>query len=222
MLTMADVSQQFPSMAGGSLDMKESISIYCHAHCSDDSTTCSTTDETRLSVSTSSETDSNGVPEHMSPQELMSFQQMLPQEPRTTVVIKNLVPQCTREVLVGFLDAMGFEGTYDMVYMPTCFDTLESHQFAFVDFLSEEIAMQFEKHLHGVALKRFFGDQLCEIAWSDCQGLQANIRNYRNSPVMHTSVPAACKPQLFVDGLPVPFPAPTKRISKPRRNRRTR
>jgi hypothetical protein len=178
---------------------------------SSDHSTCSTADERSPSDSTNSDAESSGTIEHASPQ-----------GPRTTIVIKNAMPECTREMLLSFLNAVGFEDTYDMVYLPMCFETKRCHQFAFVNFLAEEIALKFMSHLQGVAVKVFSGEQRCEIVWSDCQGLKANIENYRNSPVMHKSVPQECKPQLFVGGHPVPFPAPTKKIIKPRRNRRER
>merc|ERR1719476_941661 len=100
-----------------------------------------------------------------------------------------------------------------------CFKSKKGFHYAFVNFLSGETALQFETQLHGFAAPAYFGEQCCEITWSDCQGLEDTIAKYRNSPVMHPTVPEECKPLLFDNGKVVPFPKPTKAIPRPRRNR---
>jgi hypothetical protein len=53
--------------------------------------------------------------------------------------------------------------------------------------------------------------------WSECQGLQANVRKFRNSPLMHKSIPLDCKPTMYgLSGDRLPFPRPTKSIPRPR------
>jgi hypothetical protein len=42
--------------------------------------------------------------------------------------------------------------------------------------------------------------------------LRNQVELYRNSPVMHHSVPDACKPILLRNGVRIPFPAPTARL----------
>jgi hypothetical protein len=54
-------------------------------------------------------------------------------------------------------------------------------------------------------------------AWSTCQGLGENVERYRNSPLMHDSVPMECKPAMYDhSGNRIMFPRPIKAISKPR------
>jgi hypothetical protein len=132
-------------------------------------------------------------------------------KPFTQVVIKNLRHDFTRAKFLDFLRTAGYEDKYDMVYLPTSFETGKCYHYAFVNFLSEQIAQQFHAQLQGCADEDFFGQQHCEVSWSDCQGLPDIIEKYRNSPMMHPSVPDECKPMLFVDGRAVPFPAPTKK-----------
>merc|ERR1719487_1853703 len=53
----------------------------------------------------------------------------------------------------------------------------------------------------------------CEVSWSQPQqGLSEHIERYRNSPVIHESIPVEYKPRLFQNGREVPFPPPTKFI----------
>merc|ERR1739848_343762 len=59
--------------------------------------------------------------------------------------------------------------------------------------------------------------KICEVSWANPnQGQYENVERYRNSPVMHESVPDAFKPRLFVNGMRIAFPPPTKRVRAPR------
>jgi hypothetical protein len=140
-------------------------------------------------------------------------------EAHSTIVIKNLVVDCTRKDIEGFLNAAGFAGLYDLVYLPLDFKSKKCFHYAFVNFISEGVALQFEAGLNGFQNEKLFGDKCCDISWSDCQGVEAAVEYYRNSPVMHPDVPEECKPVLYANGKVLPFPAPTKAIAKPRRNR---
>lgn len=58
---------------------------------------------------------------------------------------------------------------------------------------------------------------MCHVAWNDKQqGLPALVERYRNSPVMHASVPEECKPVIISDGRRAPFPAPTQKVKAPK------
>lgn len=48
------------------------------------------------------------------------------------------------------------------------------------------------------------------------QGREAHVERYRNSPVMHPSVPEPYKPIILQGGERIPFPAPTKMPKAPR------
>ncbi|CAE7939289.1 unnamed protein product, partial [Symbiodinium sp. KB8] len=57
---------------------------------------------------------------------------------------------------------------------------------------------------------------VCEVGWSGPhQGFKAHVERYRNSPVMHRSVPDAYKPIIFQDGVRQNFPRPTRKIKAP-------
>jgi|Transcript_116363 hypothetical protein len=140
-------------------------------------------------------------------------------QPQTTVMIRNLVETCTRQMLLDFLNHQGFEKQFDMVYLPLKFCSKLCFHYAFVNFTTEEVTKRFIKDLQGYKGAEAFGEQACDISMSvDNQGLAAAIKRYRNSPVMHPSVPDECKPLIFKDGKPIPFPPPTKNIRKPRKD----
>mmetsp|Transcript_37822 Transcript_37822/g.66661 ORF Transcript_37822/g.66661 Transcript_37822/m.66661 type:complete len:108 (+) Transcript_37822:445-768(+) len=58
---------------------------------------------------------------------------------------------------------------------------------------------------------------IAEATWNEPRRTREQyIERYRNSPIMHDSVPDEHRPALFEDGKRVPFPEPTKVIRRPR------
>lgn len=86
-------------------------------------------------------------------------------------------------------------------------------RYATMNFTSHQAALEAAERLQGQAV----ADGALAVSWNEpLQGLREHIRRYRNSPVMHESVPQACKPLLFRGGLRQAFPAPTRVLKRPR------
>lgn len=110
---------------------------------------------------------------------------------------------------------------------------------AFVNFISPSASHEFR------CLAAEFEKQELILSWADVQGLEEQIKRYRNSPVMHRgqglarvltsrvgcqaapdlaesslprhrNVPEAYKPIIFKDGVRMPFPAPSEWIKPPK------
>eukprot|EP00927_Polykrikos_kofoidii_P040276 TRINITY_DN34464_c0_g1_i1.p1 TRINITY_DN34464_c0_g1~~TRINITY_DN34464_c0_g1_i1.p1 ORF type:complete len:332 (+),score=62.58 TRINITY_DN34464_c0_g1_i1:36-998(+) len=144
-------------------------------------------------------------------------------EERNTVMIRNLPETYTRTMLTNLLDSEGFFGTYDFVYLPTNFRTEASFGYAFVNFVTQQAAVASASHFEGFRQWGVPSERVGEVSWSDMhQGLKAHVDRYRNSPVMHDSVPDEHKPAVFMSGRRVPFPAATKRLRVPRVRRQER
>jgi len=139
---------------------------------------------------------------------------------QTTLIIQNLVVHCNRRMLLDFMDGHGFQGRYDLIYLPQRFAGKGCFHYAFVNFVTECMALEFRECLNGCDETDMFGDMSAEISWSQCQGLEASIEKFRNSSVMHPSVHDECKPLLIKDGKVVPFPKPTRKIRQDKRNRK--
>eukprot|EP00418_Pyrodinium_bahamense_P070883 CAMPEP_0179088044 /NCGR_PEP_ID=MMETSP0796-20121207/40036_1 /TAXON_ID=73915 /ORGANISM="Pyrodinium bahamense, Strain pbaha01" /LENGTH=407 /DNA_ID=CAMNT_0020785561 /DNA_START=74 /DNA_END=1297 /DNA_ORIENTATION=- len=140
-------------------------------------------------------------------------------KPKTTVLLRNLPTDFTRETLLELLEDEGFEGTFDFVYLPMDFGANTCLGYAFVNFVSSNDAQRCW-HIFG-GYTGWASDKVCEVTWGEpCQGLQAHLDRYRNSPVMHKSIPEEWKPLVFKDGVRAPFPPPTKSISAPKLRRR--
>lgn len=136
---------------------------------------------------------------------------------RTTVMLRNLPNNYTRRMLLQLLDEEDFEGQYNFLYLPIDFGTAACLGYAFVNCISEVQAQRLIRSFQGFSAWRVRTRKLGRASWSDPhQGLQANVERYRNSPVMHESVPQDFKPIVFKDGVPVPFPKPTKKVRAPR------
>lgn len=141
----------------------------------------------------------------------------IPNDDRTTLMFRNLPNNYNRSTLLHMLDSEGFKATYNLVYLPTDFRNFAGFGYAFVNFESHEDARRAKMSFQGFARWRVPSRKTCDVVWSGpVQGLLAHTERYRNSPVMHDSVPDEYKPAVFEDGIRVPFPEPTKRIRPPR------
>lgn len=146
--------------------------------------------------------------------------EIAPRSPQTTLIVRNLVGDCTKKMLMEFINRCGFSKKYDLLYLPQRFAGGGCFHYAFVNFVTEGAARAFQSSLHGRGDTEMFGDAIAEVEWSECQGLKANIAKFRNSSVMHSSVDETCKPSLLHNGKVVPFPRPTKKIKPDRKNRK--
>lgn len=123
---------------------------------------------------------------------------------RTTLVLRKLPANVTRSSLVEMLDMAGLKGLYDFVYLPMDFKKGKVFGYAIINFVTHTCAEQATLH---------FGGADANINWSDShQGLDELIQRYRDSPIMHSSMPEMCKPIILSNGMPAPFPHPTKNI----------
>lgn len=128
------------------------------------------------------------------------------------------IPSCFhRQSLLDALDANGFSGDYDFVYLPIDFQSGAGLGYAFVNMTCGQRAEELIDKLHGFADWQSSSTQkVLEICWSDPhQGLATLLDRYRNSRVMHGSVPDEYKPVLFSNGARIAFPRHTKRIRPP-------
>ncbi|CAE8586562.1 unnamed protein product [Polarella glacialis] len=144
----------------------------------------------------------------------------LQEQDPTTLILRNLPKSYTRDMLLRLLRDQGFATSFDFIYLPLNFQGWSGFGYAFVNFRSHS------ESLRATGVFQDFQDKECQdwtnpcqVGWaSPLQGLAAHVDRYRNSPVMSEEVPDACRPMLFKDGMPIPFPAPTKRVRMPRRH----
>jgi len=137
--------------------------------------------------------------------------------PRTTLMLRNLPDGFTRADLLSLLHDQGFAGRYDFLYMPIDFRTHVALGYAFVNMVAPLDAIRLREQLDGFTGWSMPSTRACNTSWSQPhQGLEAHVARYRNSPLMHESVPDEYRPVLMSGGVRVPFPPPTKKIKPPR------
>lgn len=130
---------------------------------------------------------------------------------RTTVMLRGLAETMDRDALMNILRMTSFHSSFDFVYLPGDFNTLQSQGFAFINFVDHKTAQKFQQ-----VLPRELGTDV-QVLWSDKeQGIDENVARYRNSPVMHNSLPEQFRPVLMRNGAMVNFPKPTKAIKAPK------
>merc|ERR1712032_622430 len=120
-------------------------------------------------------------------------------------------------------DGNGFTARFNFLYLPFNFNQRQSMGYAFVNMVTTQDAQLAWKRFHGYQQWNIPSNKACEVSWGDlAQGLEANIKRFQDSPVMHQDVPDEWKPMLFSDGNHVAFPDPTKAIRRPRLKYRQR
>jgi len=135
----------------------------------------------------------------------------------TTVMLRNIPNRYTQSMLLEVLIEQGFRGLYDFVYLPMDFRNGVNLGYAFVNLITNEDALHFMQVFQGFS--KWFVDsvKVCEVSWAHPhQGRHQHVERYRNSPVMHPSMPDDYKPMVFKKGMRVPFPPPTKVIRAPK------
>jgi len=139
------------------------------------------------------------------------------QEWRTTVMLRNMPNNYTRDMLLELVNSMGFAGCFDFAYLPVDFKSQAGLGYAFINFISTAEAQRCFDCFEGFSEWKVPSEKVCTVTWgSPYQGLEAHIERYQNSPVMHQSIPDEWKPVLFDNGVRVVFPAPTKAIKTPK------
>jgi len=135
--------------------------------------------------------------------------------PRTTIMLRNLPMDLSRNALLRALDDAGFAGRYCFVYLPIDFTRRRGLGYALVSASTEPEAEALLARLDG--LRPDADGEAWQASWSEpCRSISEHIDRYRNSPVMHPSMPDEYKPVVFSEGRRMEFPMPTRPIRPPR------
>mmetsp|Transcript_90573 Transcript_90573/g.189436 ORF Transcript_90573/g.189436 Transcript_90573/m.189436 type:complete len:376 (+) Transcript_90573:53-1180(+) len=139
---------------------------------------------------------------------------------RTTVMIRGLPEAMTRQMLEELINSEGFFGSYDFMYVPADLGSGLCFCHAFVNFVSAEEAKRFRRHFTGFTNWPTPCEKEGAVDWSEAlQGLQELLDRYRNSPLMHRTVPPGLRPALYQGGFRATFPPPTVPLKAPRARR---
>jgi RNA recognition motif-containing protein len=150
------------------------------------------------------------TPDH----QVISLEHALPQssdlECGSTIMLRNIPNRLSQAEIA---ECIRFRGLFpfDFLYAPLDFKSKMNLGYCFVNFGSPEVARSFWTHIDGHRLipseTVSHSAKLCGVSWARIQGLDANIRHYRNNPV--NELPFEFRPCLFDihSGLQLQFPA---------------
>lgn len=127
-----------------------------------------------------------------------------------TLMLRNIPVTFDRQTLMADFDSRGFRGAYDFFYLPIDFQTGNNLGYAFVNVSEFKEARRFRSVYQGLALAADRSKKVCAVADATTQGRAANVDYYRNSPVMRME--EKYHPIVLRNGVPEPFPAPTKTV----------
>jgi hypothetical protein len=131
----------------------------------------------------------------------------------TSLMLRNLPNDYSRDDLILMLDSEGFAALYDFVYLPIDFTSGMGLGYCFVNFVTNLHAAAARKIFSGFRSWNTKSAKVCEAQWSQTrQTLEEHINHFRNNSLMHPGIPDALKPVLFKDGKRVEFPEPTTRF----------
>lgn len=155
--------------------------------------------------------------EHLAEQEAAGEMMDGEDDNRTTVMLRNLPNNYTRAMLLKLLETEGFIEKVTFLYLPIDFKTQAALGYAFVDLVNTDAVKEFRAVFEGFSRWALPSKKASFISWCGIyQGVKEHIERYRNSPMMHNSVPDEYKPVILEKGERVPFPKPTKSIRAPR------
>jgi hypothetical protein len=104
----------------------------------------------------------------------------------TTVMIHNIPSRYSQSDLMNDLNASGFSGTFDFLYIPIDGNTLGSLGYAFVNFIDPASAAHCMASFQNYPFKRHQRrrpGKVARVSIAHLQGLDMNLRQYENTAV---------------------------------------
>jgi RNA recognition motif-containing protein len=96
----------------------------------------------------------------------------------TTVMMKEVPLKYTQRNLLREINASGFTGKFDFLYLPMDPRSHANRGFAFINMVSERVAEEFYKKFHGQHLRHFNAEKPVVVLPADLQGFEENALQY--------------------------------------------
>eukprot|EP00427_Karlodinium_veneficum_P037063 CAMPEP_0169281612 /NCGR_PEP_ID=MMETSP1016-20121227/56365_1 /TAXON_ID=342587 /ORGANISM="Karlodinium micrum, Strain CCMP2283" /LENGTH=466 /DNA_ID=CAMNT_0009370279 /DNA_START=61 /DNA_END=1462 /DNA_ORIENTATION=+ len=113
------------------------------------------------------------------------YRKSAPENPPTTLMIRNIPNRYTQRELIVELEDLGFAGTFDFLYVPLDKGTMSNVGYAFVNFVQPEHAEKCIQAFQGYKFKkhRKVSGKIAAVSIAHIQGLEANLAHYKNAAV---------------------------------------
>ncbi|KAG0568132.1 hypothetical protein KC19_7G188800 [Ceratodon purpureus] len=116
------------------------------------------------------------------------------EDPRTTLMIKNIPNKYTSKMLLAAIDEH-HRGTYDFIYLPIDFKNKCNVGYAFINMTSPTRIVPFYKAFNGKKWEKFNSEKVASLAYARIQGKAALVAHFQNSSLMNED--KRCRPILF-------------------------
>jgi len=101
----------------------------------------------------------------------------------TTVMVRNLPNRLSQNRMIEELNNLGFNDTFDFLYIPLDLGTMSNVGYAFVNFTHPVWAAKCMQMLPGASLTRKSSGKVIATSPAYLQGLEANMQHYEKSAV---------------------------------------
>lgn len=101
--------------------------------------------------------------------EFLLIPEMIEQDSRSTICIKNIPNKYTKELMVETI-RQSFANSYDFFYMPIDPETGSNCGYAFINFYRRSTILPFYHCFHGKKWEYFCSEKVCELRYARIQG----------------------------------------------------
>jgi hypothetical protein len=109
-----------------------------------------------------------------------------------TVMMRNLPNKVCQSMLLSEVNAAGFQGAYDFLYLPIDPDTEANRGYAFINFVTPGHAFMFKMRFEGNKFGNFNSHKVVSVVPATLQGFDANYAHYSKTRI--TQGDPACRP----------------------------
>nr|GMD33349.1 protein MEI2-like 2 [Ipomoea batatas] len=116
------------------------------------------------------------------------------EDPRTTLMIKNIPNKYTSKMLLTAIDET-HKNSYDFLYLPIDFKNKCNVGYAFINMVSPQSIISFYEVFNGKKWEKFNSEKVASLAYARIQGKAALVAHFQNSSLMNED--KWCRPILF-------------------------
>jgi len=133
--------------------------------------------------------------------------EMVPEEMRTSVMLRGIPSDYNRDDIVQLLLERGF-GEINFFYLPMNLKSGLNTGYAFINFRFPQNASEFKSSFSGTPFSETRPEEIGWVHWRcPIQGFASHFDRYRRNFASHSGLPSQFKPMLYRNGKGVPFPA---------------
>lgn len=130
------------------------------------------------------------------------------------MVLRNIPVHFSRSDLLELLAAHDCLMDARFLYLPLESATGSAFGYAFIAFANEDVAERFRSLLDDMEMSP---GHVLRVNWNSSDvNADELVARFRNSRLMHPSVPDAIRPIVLLNGIRTEFPAATKKLGVPR------